>query len=195
VRNYIDRSLQESIFTKKSTVADSRDKILKAVAMIVDTFNAGGKLLVCGNGGSAADSFHICGEFTNRLLKERKPLPAIPLTGDVSSITAISNDYSYDEIFSKQVKALGKKGDLLWAITTSGNSKNVLMAAREASEKGMKVLSFSGGEGGKIVKMSDLSIVVSHSSVCPRVQETHSFLYHVIIELVEETLFGDKNDE
>ena len=190
MKNYIDKALEHSINAKKVTVAENKKKIIEAVDLIINTFNAQNKLLVCGNGGSACDSLHICGEFTNRLLKERRPLAAIPLNSDVASLTAIANDYSFDKVFSKQVEAFGKKDDLLWVLTTSGNSKNILEAAKSARSIGMKVFSFSGGDGGNIIKLSDL-FIVAKDKICSRIQETHSFLYHVIIEMVEEKMFGE----
>jgi D-sedoheptulose 7-phosphate isomerase len=186
MEKYLLNSLDESISTKKEAISTNKAKILKAVELITDTIKKGNKILVCGNGGSAADSLHICGEFTNRLLLERAPLPAIPLCSDIASITSIANDYSYDQIFLKQIKAIGKKNDLLWILTTSGNSKNLINCAVEAKKSGIKILVFSGKNGGEIIKYGDINIVVSNSNLSPRIQESHVFLYHVIIELVEK---------
>ena len=191
IDSYINEALEHSIDIKRATVGKYKKDIIKCVDLIVRTVNSGNKILVCGNGGSAADSLHICAEFTNRLLKERRPLPAFPLSSDVASITAISNDYSYELIFSKQVEAFGKRGDLLWILTTSGKSKNLLNAAEKAKEIGMNVLSFSGKNGGDICPLSDIILIVEKGQTSPRIQETHVFLYHIIIELVEEKLFGE----
>jgi D-sedoheptulose 7-phosphate isomerase len=192
MENYINAALEESLNVKRKTVQDKMPEIKASVEMMVEAIRSGNKIMVCGNGGSASDALHICGEFTNRLLKERRPLPAMPLSGDVASITAIGNDYSFNEVFSKQVEAFGNNGDILWVLTTSGNSENLLKAASVAKKSGIKVFSFSGKSGGAIVDLSDLSIVVESGKNSPRIQETHSFLYHVIIELIEKTLFEDK---
>ena len=189
MESYIFENLELSLQTVKDAVGTNQKKICKAVDLIVETIHNDNKILVCGNGGSASDSLHICGEFTNRLLKERRPLPAFPLSADIASITAIANDYSFDDIFSKQVLANGRKGDILWALSTSGNSKNIINAAKTAQNIGMKVISFTGGNGGEITKHSDLSIIASATTICPRIQEAHVFLYHIIIEMVENKLF------
>ena len=189
MKSYIIDNLELSLKTVKDAVETNQDRICEAVDLLAETIENDHKILVCGNGGSASDSLHICGEFTNRLLKERRPLPAFPLSADIASITAIANDYSFDEVFSKQVQANGRSGDILWALSTSGNSKNIIKAAQTAKDIGMKVISFAGGSGGEITQYSDISIVAGATTNCPRIQEAHVFLYHIIIEMVEEKLF------
>ena len=144
--------------------------------------------MLCGNGGSAADSQHIAAEFVNRFMLERPPLPALALTTDTSIITCIGNDYSFDEIFSKQVKALGMEGDVLLAISTSGNSKNVLMAAKDARARGIYVAGLMGGDGGKLADLVDTALIVN-SKVTARVQEAHILAGHILCQLVDHVLF------
>ncbi len=158
-------------------------------AEIINSMKNGNKIMICGNGGSAADAQHMAAEFINRFLKERKPLPAIALTTDTSNLTSIANDYSFDDVFSKQVEALGKKGDVLIGISTSGNSSNVLKALEKAKGMGMKTVGFLGKDGGKIRRICDLALVVpSHST--PRIQEVHGFIIHIICEMVEDEFAG-----
>ena len=158
--------------------------VSEASLLIANTFAAGNKLMICGNGGSAADSQHIAAEMTGRFIKDRKPLPAIALSTDTSALTCIANDYSFDEVFSRQVQALGKEGDVLLAISTSGNSKNVIQAILAASSLGMKVIALTGRDGGIMKSVSDLSIVVS-SNTTARIQEAHIFIGHTICGEVE----------
>ena len=156
---------------------------------ILKAYKAGGKLLLCGNGGSAADAQHIAAEFVNRFMIERPPLPAMALTTDTSVITSIGNDYNFDQIFLKQIKALGKEGDIAWGISTSGNSPNVLKALKEAKKMGLKTIGLTGKDGGKMAKMVDYLLNVE-SDVTARIQETHITLSHVICELVDIKLFN-----
>ena len=149
------------------------------------------KLLICGNGGSAADAQHIAAEFVGRYLHERKPLPCHALTTNTSSLTAIGNDYGYERIFARQVEAFGEEGDVFWGITTSGNSRNVLEAATFAREHGLFCIGLTGEGGGRLRDLSDLCIAVPSSSV-PRIQEAHITIGHVICELVEATLVGSR---
>lgn len=188
---YIDDALKTSIAVKTATVSSERGKIKEFVQLIAETLSKGNKLLICGNGGSAADSIHIAGEFTNRLLKERKPLAAVSLTADIASMTAIANDYSFEEIFSKQVAAIGRPGDILWLLTTSGNSQNLINAAKVAKDIGIKIVAFSGKDGGQLVGDCDISIIAREGKNSPRIQETHLFLYHLVIELLDELMLGD----
>lgn len=161
--------------------------ILDAAHAIAHAFRTGRKLLLFGNGGSAADSQHIAAEFMNRFLIERPPLPAIALTTDTSILTSISNDYAFDEVFSKQVKALGKKGDIAIGISTSGNSANVLKAFRVAKKMGMVTIAFTG-EGGKIASLADISLSIPSRSV-PRIQEAHIAVGHILCDLTDTLLF------
>lgn len=161
--------------------------ILEAAQAIAHAFRAGRKVLLFGNGGSAADSQHIAAEFMNRFQIERPPLPAIALTTDTSLLTSISNDYAFDEVFSKQVKALGKKGDIAIGISTSGNSANVLKAIRVARKLGMVTIALTA-EGGKIASNADIALVVPSRST-PRIQEAHITIGHILCDLTDTLLF------
>jgi D-sedoheptulose 7-phosphate isomerase len=155
----------------------------------VAAFKGGNKLLLFGNGGSAADAQHIAAEFTNRFLIERAPLPAIALTTDSSALTAIANDYDYTQVFAKQVKALGKAGDIALAISTSGNSPNVLAALEVCKQLKIKTIGLTGGSGGKMAGQVDYVLCVSEGKNSPRIQETHILVGHVICEIVDQQLF------
>ncbi len=155
---------------------------------MADTLASGGKILLFGNGGSAADCQHIAAEFVNRFAMERPPLAAIALTCDTSVLTSIGNDYSFDEIFSKQIQALGRPGDLCIAISTSGHSPNVIRAAEQAKQADLFLVGFSGA-GGKLRELSDIAFCV-HSPVTARIQETHILLAHILCDLTERILFA-----
>jgi phosphoheptose isomerase len=174
-----------SIFSK-----DCADSIESAAALISKTFLAGGKVLICGNGGSAADSQHFAAEFVSTFSKDiiRQGLPAIALTVDTSFITAYSNDFKFAGIFSRQVEALGRPGDILIALTTSGSSDNCLQAVYKAKEKGLSTIAFTRTSGA-ITSEADISIEVPSTNT-QHIQECHMVAYHVITELVEESLFG-----
>lgn len=148
----------------------------------------GGKVLVCGNGGSAADAQHIAGEFLNRFLMERKPYACIALTTDTSTLTAIGNDYSFDQVFEKQVQALGRAGDLLIAISTSGKAANVLRAVKAAREQNVRTVALTGGTGGPLASLADVCLSVSCTSRTPRIQEGHVMIFHALCELLEERM-------
>ena len=164
--------------------------ILESIARaIVQAFRAGNKLLICGIGGSAADSQHIAAEFIARFMLERKSLPAIALTTDSSILTALANDYTYDYVFARQVQGLGQKGDILIGISTSGNSKNVLAAVEQAKSQGLLTISFTGRSGGKLKGMTDLCFA-AQSDMTPHIQEIHITSLHAISEVVEAVLFG-----
>jgi len=159
----------------------------KAASCLSDAFLAGNQLLICGNGGSAADAQHIAAEFVGRYLRERRPLPAQALTTNTSSLTAIGNDYSYSTIFERQVQAFGRKGDVLIGISTSGNSENVLKAFAAAKKIGMKTIGFTGLTGGKMPESSDILVRVPSTST-PRIQEMHICIAHIICDLVEQSI-------
>jgi D-sedoheptulose 7-phosphate isomerase len=184
----IEKVLADSIKVKETFIRDNVSNLILLAEKIADAFMRDRKLMLCGNGGSAADAQHIAAEFVNRFMLERPPLPALALTTDTSIITSIGNDYSFDEIFSKQIKALGMEGDVLLAISTSGNSKNVLLAASEAQIRGIYVAGFMGGDGGKLKDIADLALVVD-SSVTARIQESHILAGHIICHLVDHILF------
>jgi|HubBroStandDraft_1064217.scaffolds.fasta_scaffold95393_2 D-sedoheptulose 7-phosphate isomerase len=160
------------------------DKIQVAIELLIERLSAGNKLLVCGNGGSAADALHICAEFVGRFLRDRRPLPAIALNANPSILTALSNDYSYESVFSRQVEALAKPGDVVWGISTSGNSKNVVEALRTAHALGAWTIGMTGEGGGAMAEHTDVLLAVP-LSVTPRIQEIHVVTYHVICEAVE----------
>lgn len=186
----IKKALIESINTKKNILEDEAFllKIQKSVELIVQALSGGNKIIFMGNGGSAADAQHLTAEFTGRFYKERTPLAALCLNTNVSSITAIGNDYSYDDVFLRQAIALAKKGDIIIGITTSGNSKNVLKVFEYARETGITTIAFTGQAGGKIAQFADVLLNVP-SCDTPRIQESHITIGHIICELVEKALF------
>ena len=159
----------------------------RAVAIIAKSMAAGGALLVCGNGGSAADAQHITAELTGRFFRDRKPLRAMALHANTSSLTAIGNDYGYEEVFAREVCAHGRQGDVLMAISTSGNSRNVVRAVEAAREKRMAVIGLTGDQGGKIRDLCDVCIRVPSTST-PRIQECHILIGHAMCELLERIL-------
>jgi len=185
----IVRAFGESIEAKRAFFNEANvEAITKAATLVSDAFKAGGKLMIVGNGGSAADAQHLVAEFVNRFQIERPPLPALALTTDSSVITSIGNDYDYSLIFSKQVKALGKEGDVLLAISTSGNSTNVIEAVVAAKALGIKTITMTGGDGGALAKQADIALNVE-VAVTARVQEVHITIGHIICELVDYILF------
>ncbi len=190
MNKYVENILQDAVEVHKKFSLDSSTTLVEMSKIIVDCFHNGGKVLICGNGGSAADAQHLAAEFANRFVMERPPLPAIAMTTDTSLLTAIGNDYSYEEIFEKQVKALCNKNDVVWGISTSGNSKNVVRALRAAEKIGAKTIGFSGGAGGEMRGLCD-SIIVVDSPVTARIQEIHILSGHIICGLVDEMMFGE----
>jgi len=187
MKDIILNILQQSIEVKNRFIKNNIDLIIKGADMIARNIASGHKILVFGNGGSAADAQHIAAEFVNRFQIERPPLPAIALTTDTSIITSIGNDYHFDEIFARQVRALGKKDDIAIGISTSGNSKNVIKAINTA--KNMELLTIGiMGNRGKLAECADLVFSVE-SSITARIQETHITLGHILCELVERILF------
>lgn len=162
------------------------EAIVTIAEKIVESIKAGGHVYICGNGGSAADAQHIASELVNRFEKERRALPATALTTDTSLMTSIANDDSYEKIFERQVEALVKKGDILWAISTSGSSPNVVAAARLAKEKGATVIGFTGRSGSELEKAADLCFCAKDESTA-RSQEIHTIAYHLICGIVEES--------
>jgi D-sedoheptulose 7-phosphate isomerase len=173
-----------SVVTELRCLAPDVDRV---VAVIARSLAAGGTLLVCGNGGSAADAQHIAAELTGRFFRDRKPLRAVALHGNTSSLTAIGNDYGYHEVFAREVGALGREGDVLLAISTSGNSQNVLRAIEVAREKRMIVIGFTGKTGGKMRDLCDICLRVPSTST-PRIQECHILIGHATCELLEQIL-------
>ena len=163
-------------------------KIQECVDIIVDCLKNGNKILLAGNGGSATQASHIAAEFTGRYKMERKGLPAIALTTDLAAVTSIANDYGFDVVFERGLEALGNDGDILIALTTSGNSPNIIRAAEKAKKMKIKVIGLLGKNGGKIKNVSDIEIVIPSGNT-PRIQEAHLTILHIICELVEKSLF------
>lgn len=191
MQELIKSIFQESIRVKEETLKLNLDSIIKAADEIIKTFKNDGKILLMGNGGSAADSQHIAAELIGRFQKERRSLPAIALTTDSSILTSLGNDYSFDVIFARQIEGLGRYGDVIFAISTSGNSKNVIEGIKKAKAMGIKTISLTGGTGGKLAEMCDINLIVP-SSKTARIQESHICLYHTICELVENHFFSVK---
>lgn len=189
-QKYIQDQLRESAETKKKMFEACAGDILKAVDSIIATYNNKGKVLLCGNGGSAADSQHIATELVIRMSKPNRPaLPAIALTTDSSMLTAGGNDIGFENIFSRQVEGLGTKGDILIAISTSGNSENVNRAIAEAKKKGMTVIGFLGKGGGPAKALVDIPIVIP-SDDTQRIQEGHITVAHILCGIIENEMFG-----
>jgi D-sedoheptulose 7-phosphate isomerase len=184
----IINAFEDSISVKEKFVKENVTLIAEVSKLIADAFNDGKKLIIFGNGGSACDASHIAAEFVNRFKKDRPGLPAIALNTDMAVMTSIANDYDYSEIFARQVKTLAEAGDIAIAISTSGNSKNILKAVDVAKKKGIKTIAFTGLKGDKFASKSDYAFVVP-SEDTPRIQETHITLGHVICQIVEEILF------
>lgn len=181
---------RESIHAKQVFLAEQSDALARAVDLVANALAADGKILLFGNGGSAADAQHISAELVGRFLGERKAMPAIALTTDSSALTAIANDYGYDEVFARQVRALGRTGDVAIAISTSGKSPSVLRAVDVAKALGVKTIGLTGGSGGTLAGVVDVSLCVSASILSCRIQETHILIGHVLCELVDRRLFG-----
>jgi D-sedoheptulose 7-phosphate isomerase len=162
-------------------------QIAAAAKVVIDTFSAGGAVLVCGNGGSAADAQHIAGELAGRYQRDRKAFNCLALTTNTSNLTAIANDFGYDRVFARQVEAHLRPGDLLWAISTSGNSPSILEAAKAAKSHGGKVLGFTGSSGGKLAPLCDVCFAAPAEVTC-QIQQLHQVAYHIICDLVERQL-------
>jgi len=190
VRSAIERIFQESIAAKQQFLKQHLPALEKVIEVIAERLLAGNKVMFFGNGGSAADAQHLAAEFVNRFLLERPPLPAIALTTDTSILTSVGNDYGYVEVFEKQVKALGREGDVAIALSTSGNSPNVVRAVEVCKKKGIITVALTGGAGGKLATIADHPLCVSATKLTPRIQETHILIGHVICELVDCKLFG-----
>lgn len=184
--SHFQSSLNDAIEVFKS-LTDFQSSLEKAVEMIVETLLSGNKLMLCGNGGSASDSAHIATEFTCRFCDDRRPYPAMAFTIDGGLMTAIGNDYHFDHVFQRQVAAFGKEGDVLIGITTSGNSKNVLAALKEAKARGIHTIAFLGKSGGFTKGIADIEMIIPGKATA-RIQEAQKFLLHVMCEMVEKQL-------
>ena len=192
MKTLVSTNLVQSIMAKEAFVRESTDDLLRLADWIRETFADGGKLLIFGNGGSAADAQHLAAEFVNRFLINRRPLPALALTTDSSVLTAIGNDFSFDQVFVKQVQALGRPEDLALGISTSGTSANVVKGMQAAREIGMRTAALTGGTvrpGGDLATLCDLVLNVP-ADATPHIQETHLWIEHVLCEIVEKQMFG-----
>jgi D-sedoheptulose 7-phosphate isomerase len=188
-KDFVFKQIQESI-NLKDFLINEIENIITISKQITNALKNGKKVLLCGNGGSAADAQHLAAEFSGRFNYDRDSLPAIALTTNSSSVTAIANDYGYETIFAKPIRGLVKKGDILIALSAGGNSPNIVLAIEEAKKKGAITIGFTGKEGGKLKDLADYIIYVP-SSVTARIQETHITIGHIICGLVEEKIFGN----
>ncbi|HOM64704.1 MAG TPA: D-sedoheptulose 7-phosphate isomerase [Ignavibacteriales bacterium] len=190
--NYITSQYTESIEIKKKSLQENSKSIIKAIELLLESFKNGKKLLIVGNGGSAADAQHIATEFMIRLSHDikRPPIPAIALTTDTSNLTAGGNDIGYENVFARNLEGLGQTGDVLLAISTSGNSKNVLLTVEVAKAKGIHTIGLLGCDGGKIANNVDVAIIVPSYNT-QRIQETHLLIEHIICESIEKILYGN----
>lgn len=186
-RQFIAAEFRQSIQTKQEVLAQQVAVLAEIAEMCVEALQQGRKLLFCGNGGSAADSQHLAGELVSRYRTNRRALPAIALTTDTSILTSAGNDFGYEHTFARQVEALGVPGDVLIAISTSGNSPNVLLAAETARARGLKAVGFTGKTGGKLKALVDLCFCVPSTNT-PRIQETHITAGHAICDIIEQQL-------
>ena len=188
------RSIIQASIDCKIALSENEELISvieRAVEIITKAFRQGNKILFCGNGGSAADAQHLAAEFTGRFYKDRQALPAEALHVNTSYLTSVANDYGFDQVYSRMINGIGKKGDILVALSTSGNSANILNAVKTAKEKEITVIGFTGQSGGKMKDACDLLLNVS-SADTPRIQETHILAGHIICQLVESAYFSDK---
>jgi D-sedoheptulose 7-phosphate isomerase len=188
MRDFILRSFKESAELKSRFIETHLNLVISVANELVQALRSGKKLLAFGNGGSAADAQHMAGELVNRYKLDRPALPALSLVTDTSVLTAIGNDSDYSQIFARQIEALGQEGDVALAISTSGNSPNVLRGVEAARRKRLKTVAFTGRDGGKLASLVDYALIVP-SSETPRIQEVHLTLIHVICEIIENELF------
>jgi len=189
MKDFVLDAFADSARVKQQFARDHAERIVRVAALLAAAFRDGHKVLLFGNGGSAADAAHIAAEFVGRYKNDRRPLPAIALATDIAAITCIANDYGYEELFARQVTAHGQKGDVAIAISTSGNSPNVLKGVEAARACGLTTVAWTGGNGGKLAALVDYPFVVP-STVTARIQESHITLGHVLCELAEEQLLG-----
>ncbi|EKD22425.1 MAG: hypothetical protein ACD_87C00006G0002 [uncultured bacterium] len=188
MEDYIIKIFRESNETKENFVNENLTRVVAVIEAVTAALKDGNKILFFGNGGSAADAQHLAAEFVNRFVIERPPLPAIALTTDTSVITSIANDYDFVDIFSKQIRAIGQKGDIAWGMSASGTSANVVKALETAKKIGMVTVGLTGRDGGDVARIVDHALNVSSTST-PRIQETHITVGHVICEMVDFKLF------
>ena len=189
IHSEIVKGLEESAQIKKAIAESKIDEIASMVKLIITAYKMGGKVVLFGNGGSAADAQHLAGELVGQFKLNRQALPAIALTTNTSTLTAVANDYGYEVAFSRQVEALVNEKDVVIGISTSGNSPNVIEAMKMAKMKGAKTIGLTGGNGGKLAEVADLALIVPSDST-PRIQEAHITIGHIVCELVERELSG-----
>lgn len=189
----VEKQIQESIDLKQKVKEKFVSEIVRLAQILSSGLKQKKKIFFCGNGGSAADAIHLTAELLVRLSPDskRKPLPAIALNTNVATLTACANDFGFEQIFSRQIEALGQKGDFLFALSTSGKSKNLIEAAKMAQKKGLKIIGFLGNRGGELIKYSDYTIIVPSQNT-PRIQEVHILLGHILCDLIEKNLFSRK---
>ena len=190
MKNIILNTLRQSVEAKEASIHSNMGSIIKGADILAQCLAAGHKILLFGNGGSAADAQHIAAEFVNRFRVERSPLAAIALTTDTSILTSIGNDYDFDNIFSKQLQAIGKAGDIAWGFSTSGNSKNVIQGMESAKTLGLLTIGMTG-RGGILAECADIVYTVP-SDVTARIQETHITIAHILCDLVDRILFPEQ---
>jgi D-sedoheptulose 7-phosphate isomerase len=188
---YLTETNQESLQAREAFLKESGEALVRAAEMLGQCIARGGKILILGNGGSAADAQHMAAEMVGRMLVDRRPLPAIALTTDTSNLTAIGNDFGYDQVFVKQVQALARKEDVVIAISTSGNSKNVVLAVEAARQVGTQVISLTGGSGGRLRDMGHVSLNVAQGRNSSRIQETHIFAIHSMVDLLDRFFLSE----
>ncbi|MDQ1593164.1 MAG: D-sedoheptulose 7-phosphate isomerase [Pyrinomonadaceae bacterium] len=192
--DHISNIVADSIEVKRRYFAEHAADVVRAAEIIAACFRAGGKLLLCGNGGSSTDAQHIAGEFVNQFGRmKRRALPALSLSTDGGILTSIANDTGFENVFARQVEAFGARGDVLVAITTSGTSANIVAAVERARARELKVIGVLGRDGGRVAPLCDLALVVE-SADTQRIQETHNLIGHILCELVERTLFAETQD-
>lgn len=191
---YLMQTASETLMIQKRFLEECGSKLLEASAALGTSIRQGGKVLICGNGGSAADAQHMAAEMIGRMLVDRRPLPAVALTTDSSNLTAIGNDFGYDQVFVKQVQALARPGDVLIAISTSGNSQNVVLAVEAAKSIGCKVIGLTGGAGGKLKDLCDIHLNASLGKNSSRIQETHIFAVHSLVDLLDRFFLDENRD-
>jgi len=185
--DYVAREIEDSIKVKAKLVDEGTELIAQMAVVVAKQLRLGGKLIIFGNGGSAADAQHIAAEFVGRYLVEREALPAVALTTDTSALTAIGNDYGFEQVFSRQIQALAKREDVALGISTSGDSQNVVRGLTVARELGLATLGFTGQNGGKIRNLADLCLCVP-STATPRIQEVHILAGHILVGIAENVL-------
>ena len=191
-QEYLAQTAKETMAIQEFFLKECGGALIEAARALGECVQAGGKVLLFGNGGSAADAQHMAAEMIGRMLIERAPLAAIALTTDTSNLTAVGNDYGFDQIFVRQVQGLARKGDVIVAISTSGNSKNVLLAVEAARKIGCRVIGLTGGDGGKLKGLSDIWLNASLGKNSSRIQETHIFAIHGMVDMMDRFFLGTK---